>query len=105
MEQAPDDPQTRLTFVRNGGVNEIQATAVSMEELARAPFLRMDKGQIVNKTGLPGKFNFTLKFGGSVDDDPALPTALQEQLGLRLVPENGPVEVVVIDHIERPSGN
>jgi len=105
MERAPDDAQTRLALVRNGGGNEIQATAVSMDELARAPFLRMDKRPIVNKTGLPGRFNFTLKFSGSVDDAPALPTALQEQLGLRLVPENGPAEVVVIDHIERPSGN
>jgi bla regulator protein BlaR1 len=61
--------------------------------------------QIVNKTGLQGRFNFTLKFSGSVDDAPALPTALQEQLGLRLVSENGPMEVVVIDHLERPSEN
>ena len=105
MERAPDDAQSRLAFVRNGGGNEIQATAVSMEELARAPFLRIDQRQMVNRTNLPGRFNFTLRFSGSVDDAPALPTALQEQLGLRLVPENGPVEVVVIDHIERPSGN
>jgi uncharacterized protein (TIGR03435 family) len=105
MERAPDDAQTRLAFVRNGGGNEIQATAVSMEDLAQAPFLRMDKRPIVNKTGLSGRFSFTLKFSGSVDDAPALPTALQEQLGLRLVPENGPGEVVVIDHIERPSRN
>jgi bla regulator protein BlaR1 len=40
-----------------------------------------------------------------VSDAPDLPTALLEQLGLRLVPENGSIEVIVIDHIERPSEN
>ena len=92
--------------------NELKATAVSVEELARSPFLRIDKRQIVDKTGLQGRFSFTLKFrnadvGGNEADSnaPELPTALQEQLGLRLAPENGPVEVVVIDHIERPSEN
>ncbi|MGA9023496.1 MAG: TIGR03435 family protein, partial [Terracidiphilus sp.] len=33
---------------------------------------------------------------------PALFTGLQEQLGLRLLPTKGPVEVLVIDHIEKP---
>lgn len=72
----------------------------------------MDKRQILDRTGLQGRFNFTLKFTvadvGAIGDDsnaPELPTALQEQLGLKLVPGNGPVEVVVIDHIERPSEN
>ena len=105
MERAGDDEQSRLSFVRNGGGNELRVTGVSMQELARSPFLRMDKRQIVDRTGLQGRFNFTVKFGESVDGAPTLPTALQERLGLRLVPENGPVEVVVIDHIERPSGN
>jgi uncharacterized protein (TIGR03435 family) len=105
MERAGDDAQTRLALVRNGGENEVQATAVSMDELARAPFLQMDRRQILNKTGLPGKFNFTLKFSVSMDDAPAFPTALQEQLGLRLVSGTGPEEVVVVDRIERPSEN
>ena len=105
LERAADGAQSRLSFVRNGAESEIQGTAVSVGELARAPFLRMDNRQIVDKTGLQGKFSFTLKFSGGLDGAPALPTALQEQLGLRLVPENGPAEVVVIDHIERPSGN
>jgi bla regulator protein blaR1 len=115
LERAQGDAKSRLSFVRNGQANELRATAVSVEELARSPFLRTDKRQIVDKTGLQGKFSFTLKFrargnadvGGTEDDAsaPELPTALREQLGLKLVTEHGPVEVVVIDDIERPSGN
>jgi bla regulator protein BlaR1 len=112
LERAPADARSQMSFVRNGQGNELRATAVTVEELARSPFLRIDKRQIVDTTGLQGRFSFTLKFsnavaGGSEDDGnaPELPTALQEQLGLRLVPQNGPVEVVVIDHIERPSEN
>jgi uncharacterized protein (TIGR03435 family) len=112
LERAQDDARSQLSFVQNGRENELRATAVPVEELARSRFLRMDKRQILDRTGLQGRFNFTLKFTvadvGAIGDDsnaPELPTALQEQLGLKLVPGNGPVEVVVIDHIERPSEN
>ena len=39
------------------------------------------------------------------DDAPSIFTALQEQLGLKLVPEKTMVKVFVIDHIERPTPN
>jgi uncharacterized protein (TIGR03435 family) len=74
---------------------------------------------VLDKTGLTGNFDFTLKFaiarpapdetlnGGPVPDSdlPFLLEAIQQQLGLKLEPGKGPVEVIVIDHIERPSGN
>jgi uncharacterized protein (TIGR03435 family) len=41
----------------------------------------------------------------AIDPGPSLFTALQEQLGLRLDPQKGLVDVVVIDHIELPSAN
>jgi len=77
---------------------------------------------VVDQTGLPGRFDFELKwtpdetqFGGlgvrvpAPSDDPAAPpdlfTAMQEQLGLKLQPTKAPVEVLVIDHVEKPSEN
>jgi uncharacterized protein (TIGR03435 family) len=111
LEQAPGDASL-MSLAQVGQHVELRATAVSAEELAQSPFLRIDQRQIVDKTGLEGRFSFTLKFTNGmlgvredVSDAPALPTALLEQLGLKLVPENGPVEVIVIDHIERPSEN
>jgi uncharacterized protein (TIGR03435 family) len=39
------------------------------------------------------------------DSGPSIFTAVQEQLGLKLVSTKGPVDTIVIDHIERPSEN
>jgi uncharacterized protein (TIGR03435 family) len=36
---------------------------------------------------------------------PSLFTALQEQLGLKLESQKGPVQIMVIDHVEKPSAN
>ena len=92
------------------------------------PFLAKAISQIVGRpvvdqTGLTGKYNFELKWSpelGSANtawgDSPAvLPaadpdratifTALQEQLGLKLTSGKGPVEVIVIDHLARPTEN
>jgi uncharacterized protein (TIGR03435 family) len=69
---------------------------------------------IVDRTGLTGSLNFTLDFAptwaanSAAADQSALPsffTALREQLGLELKPETGPVDVLVIDHVEMPSEN
>ena len=78
---------------------------------------------VIDQTGFTGTFDVHLKFtpdqatqglpGGAVgaappDPDPTRPdlaTALREQLGLKLTSGRGPVEVLVIDHVERPSAN
>jgi uncharacterized protein (TIGR03435 family) len=65
---------------------------------------------VVDKTGLTGNFDIDLKWTpddqqGTPDAGPTLFTALEEQLGLKLVPARGPVETFVIDHVERPTAN
>jgi len=78
---------------------------------------------IIDKTGLTGRYDFELKWErnpetmpppgtSSVPSAPSndLPrpsifTALKEQLGLKLVPIEAPLENIVIDHIEKPSPN
>jgi uncharacterized protein (TIGR03435 family) len=64
---------------------------------------------VLDKTGLAGKFDYTLSFapdGAPPDDErPSLYSALEQQLGLRLESTKGPVEFLVIDHAEKPDAN
>jgi uncharacterized protein (TIGR03435 family) len=66
---------------------------------------------IVDRTSLGGHYDFTLKWTydytqpHEADAPPSLFTAIREQLGLRLDAVKGPAEVLVIDHVERPSAN
>jgi len=81
---------------------------------------------VVDKTGLTGNYDFSLRWtpgeseagmnklmglkpasdSGASNESagPTLFTALQEQLGLKLVPQKEPMQVLVIDHVEKPTG-
>ena len=82
--------------------------------------------QVLDRTGIQGDYDFTLKWTPAPNEsspqamglppraDPAPPadtngpsrfTALQEQLGLKLKSTKGPVDVLVIEHVARPSEN
>jgi uncharacterized protein (TIGR03435 family) len=66
------------------------------------------RAPILDKTNLVGTFDVDLQWSrdaSPTDDTPVMPTALQEQLGLRLQREQVPTDVLVIDHVERPSEN
>ena len=93
--------------------------ALSLEDLATLLSGPATGRVVVNKTALTGKYDFTLTWApdqpasqrnadrGSLADTPgpSIFTAIQEQLGLKLRPAKGPMKVLVVDHIERPSQN
>ena len=65
---------------------------------------------VLDRTGIPGIFDFNLKFGESNDemkralvagDGASIFTLIQEQLGLKLEAQKGPVEMLIIDHVEK----
>lgn len=59
---------------------------------------------VVDRTNLAGLFDVDLEWASNPADTskPSIVTALQEQLGLKLVAGHGPVDVMVIEHVERP---
>jgi len=59
---------------------------------------------VVEKTGLSGRYELLLKYSQAEGADlPSLSTALREQLGLTLESIQAPTDVIVIDHIEKPT--
>jgi uncharacterized protein (TIGR03435 family) len=90
------------------GQGTIETTGITLDRLV--PSLSgLAGGRVNNRTGLDGAFDLTLHFApdpsAPIDDAPQFVTALQEQLGLKLVPEKAMVKIFVIDHIERPTPN
>jgi uncharacterized protein (TIGR03435 family) len=82
---------------------------VSMAEFAeQLAELRGIDFPVVDRTGIGGIYDITLKSAASAmlePDGPSLFTLIQEQLGLKLVPAKGSVEVLIVDHAEEPSAN
>ena len=103
---APGEAGTSTS--RNNTRMSIDAHNVDMNGLART-LARELKMPVVNQTKLEGIFNFKMRWtlDSALNDPEAVSifTAIQEQLGLRLRSEKGPVEVLVIDHVEKPSEN
>jgi len=108
----------RMMMQQSGGgpVRAVGAQKTSLAEFTKILSMQLGKN-VVDKTGLTGQYDFNLQWseaaansdGASKDAAPAsgpsLFDAVQEQLGLKLVPQQGPEDVLVIDHIEWPEGN
>ncbi len=83
----------RLTNTR------LSAQGIGMAQLAELLSRRLDR-PVVDKTGLSGAFDLELDWTAG-----SLPTALPEQLGLKLEQVQEPVDILVIDHAEQPDAN
>jgi len=87
----------------------IRSMAVPLEYLATNLAYLLGR-TVIDKTGLAGKYSYTVTY--TSDDappgdanSPSIFTAIQEQLGLKLESTKGPVEFLVIDHVEKPDAN
>jgi bla regulator protein blaR1 len=107
------------------GRGQVDGQGISVDNLAHALSNQLGR-PVMDRTGLKGNFDIKLQWtpdpgqsatplGGapppgvepppSDPNGPSLFTAIQEQLGLRLESQKGPVEMIVIDRVEKPSDN
>jgi len=123
----PDKPSQKLTksdvqdkpmMIAGGppgddGLQTMQFVHTTMKEFAALMMNMIQTHQIVDETGLDGKYDFTIQVPRSafqpspgVEDlpDPAFVQAIQP-LGLKFVLKKEPLDVVVVDHLEQPSAN
>jgi uncharacterized protein (TIGR03435 family) len=123
---APNDP-SGMGF---GGFSSAQGVTAVGRNLTMADFAMWFQSgvtdrPVVDQTGIKGRYDIRLKwmpdesqfaqFGGSgvhppapsdsADAPPNLYTAIQEQLGLKITATKAPDDVMVIDHVEKPSAN
>jgi uncharacterized protein (TIGR03435 family) len=117
------DANTGMMFM---GAGQITGQGVPIASLVKMLSQQNLGRRILDKTGLTGKYDFKLQWSPEKDSatmftsaqnsqqratpsvDSSLPgifTALQEQLGLKLESQKGPVQTLVIDHAEKPSDN
>jgi uncharacterized protein (TIGR03435 family) len=108
-----------------GGSTTLTGQAIPISTLVANLSVNLGR-PVLDKTGLKGDYDFMLNWiyddaqpqapaGGATSgqppsapsdsDIPTLVVAVEEQLGLKLAAGKGPVEVFMIDHVERPSGN
>ena len=71
---------------------------------------RATEWPVLNQTGIEGVFNLKLEWTPEgdrpkPDGPPDLMTAIREQLGLQLESKRAPVQVLIVDHAEKPSEN
>lgn len=117
LKPTPADAATKGSLDLNGRnrQNRVEAKGITMGPVVA--MLTQSLGRtVIDKTGLAGLYDFSLTYtsdpdaGSSASDadapsGPTIFTALQEQLGLKLESAKGPVQVLVVDHIEKPSEN
>ena len=103
-------------YVKNmpGGQMLLQFVGQTMPMVADTLMNFIQDRQIVDETGLPGRFDFAFTIptselqggqGGPEDERGNAFMRAMQPLGFKLVPKKAPIEVIVIDHLEKPSAN
>jgi len=126
LQESKEDGGNQFQGIRMGGPGHLAGGKVPMKFLTQV--LAMNVGRpVIDQTGLTGKYDFKLEWtldqnqlgalgpGGPGPDGlrpppadpngPSIFTAVQEQLGLKLESQKGPVEMLTIDAVEKPSEN
>jgi uncharacterized protein (TIGR03435 family) len=108
---SPEDYQIPVNFTPSGSAGR----RVPMPYLCwfLGQQLQNDERPVVDQTGLTGNYDFNLSFkpqrqagdADEADDRPSIFDALRSQLGLKLVPQKGEVQYMVIDVVHKPSEN
>jgi uncharacterized protein (TIGR03435 family) len=118
-QPAPPAPGERPQCGMFGGLGQFRAGGMALSELARILSGQVQR-VVIDRTGLTGTFDFDLTYtpdqlpqgppppGAQLQppvdpNGPSIFTALEEQLGLKLDAQRGPVPVLVIDHVEPPT--
>lgn len=116
-----DTPQARISMFPNGSemfmrLTGEQTTMAQVSDVLTAVLMASGR-PVIDRTGLRGRYSFTLDWApdlppaagasavASLPSGPTLQTAIREQLGLRLSEEKGPLDVFVIEGVERPTEN
>jgi uncharacterized protein (TIGR03435 family) len=102
-------PNGAIPCMTSVGTGMVRAGSKPLSELAAVLFSATGR-TVIDKTSLSGPFDFALRYNpslqaGDIDGPPDLFTAIEEQLGLKLLPDRADMPVLVIDRIERPSEN
>ena len=106
-ESAVDD--SAMTNRMGTGHMDLHKTSMQrLADLLSGETLKMSERPVVDMSNLKGVYDMTLDWSPEAAPNPEKPslfTAVTEQLGLKLEAQKAPVEILVIDHAEEPSGN
>lgn len=114
---SPAGSKQPFPLVRLTGPGQFTGSDCTMTRMVDwlSHFDEVGNRMVIDETGLNGRYNFVLSgvtmgpnavnASAPEDSTTSIFTALREQLGLKLEPRKAPVEILVIDHAERPSPN